>query len=337
MEKLVVYFTVTNSLISVSGILGNFISLYCLWKLKRGQGNVSLSNAEKLLLSLNIADLLKALIIIPYHIYYDLDKTTSTTKAVVNSYLMTVGFWTSSLIISLIALNRYIKITRAVFYEQISSKRMTMYTILILYIFVLLLPSIYFIDHKLKKVIDTIITFTTMVSMATFYILITKQIVRSNRSVRAAALNTLSDQMETRVNYNVLVLVAGLFFCFFYLFTAKLVFIVDAKAINYELHSKIGFIFISANSSINPVIYLLRHDSYRQILVNVFKTDTALPSTPRPPVHNIIYKEESFVVLAHHNGELKLHQNVEIQMFHENKQTNNKANEDIEEQSEEQQ
>ena len=108
-----------NATLSFFGSILNILALYCFWKIK-WQG--SLSNSDKLTLILNVWDTIFCVIFLPVKVItYVLSpeiKVKPTHLAMVDA--LNVVF--SSLIIILIAFNRYIKIIKPVKHHLILSK-----------------------------------------------------------------------------------------------------------------------------------------------------------------------------------------------------------------------
>ena len=102
------FFSIGNIIISLSGTTGNILSLLCMWKLGRIRKDAN--NADKLLIALNMIDLFQCTIVLPYQVSTYLKP--GSRSSFLYTYFTAVGFWFSSFMVFLIALNRYIKISK---------------------------------------------------------------------------------------------------------------------------------------------------------------------------------------------------------------------------------
>ena len=117
-----IYLAYTNLLISLAGTLANFLALYCSWRTMRGS---ILSNSDKLALVLNIADAIYCAVLLPMKIiYYFLNPQNHVRGTPIHlAYIDAFNICFTSFLITLIAFNRYIMISKASKHHLILPRR----------------------------------------------------------------------------------------------------------------------------------------------------------------------------------------------------------------------
>ena len=255
------FFSIGNIIISLSGTTGNILSLFCMWKL--GRLHMEANNADKLLMALNMIDLYQCTITVPYQAFTYLKSKSGS--GFLYSYLTAVGFWFSSFMVVLIALNRYIKISKPSRYHITMNKRRVTITICVSLLFSIIAPLTFLMSVIVMGAINAIILICTILLLPSFYLLIKRKMTRSRGRVKATI--TSVNAVESKVNRNVLILIVVYFLCTFDLFIMTCTFIFNQYDYN---HMRVGVMLMSANSALNPVIYVLRDTSFRRKLRALF-------------------------------------------------------------------
>ena len=108
----------------IGGILNTYV-LYCLLKFKKKNNNLQFGNLERLLLALNISDLLTCIVAVPIKIaLYIIIKDTENSPIQKFSYLVDLFCQFSSVLITtMVAVNNCIKITRFSSYDSLMTSR----------------------------------------------------------------------------------------------------------------------------------------------------------------------------------------------------------------------
>ena len=255
------FFSIGNIIIILSGTTGNIFSLLCMWKLGRIRKDAN--NANKLLIALNMIDLFQCTIVLPFQVFTYLKPESDSSF--LYSYFTAVGFWFSSFMVILIALNRYIKISIPSRYHIIMSNKKVTVTICASLLFSIIAPLVYLLSVIVMGAINAIILICTIISLPSFYLLIKRTMTRSRRRVKASI--TSINAVEPKINRNVLILIVVYFLCAFDLFIMTCSFVFN----NYDYnHMRVGIMLMSANSALNPVIYVLRDTSLRRKLWVIF-------------------------------------------------------------------
>ena len=272
-----------NIPLSLIGSIINITALYCLWCIKR---NSELSNSDKLVLTLNTADTVFSAIILPLKItsYFLNPDLKSKPRYHVNMDGVNIFF--TSFIISFIAFNRYIKMSKASRHHVILSKTRLHRILALGFILSLLLPTLIYIDITLMANISALMLISTNIQLFVFYALIKRTTKASRRRIGArknvnnngngtTSISKTQDVVvsnrERRLSRNVLILMSAYFFCCFCLFAMLINHSIKESSTSFDL-IKIGVWFMSLNSVINPVIYTLRNHAYQRIIKRLLRT-----------------------------------------------------------------
>ena len=277
-----------NIPLSLIGSILNITALYCFWCTKR---NSTLSNSDTLILALNTADTVFLAIILPSKFMSYIVEPELKSKPRYHGYMDAVNFSFTSFLISLIAINRYIKISKASRHHLILSKG-RLHGILVTGLTLSLLLSIsMFFSLTLIANLMSLILISTNVLLSVFYALIIRTVRLSRRRI-AAQMNqmgndastteeTNANSRESRLSHNVLILMSGYFFCCFCLFAVLINHVIEPTQKNKDL-VKIGVWFMSLNSVINPIIYTLRNHAYQRIIKRLFRMNPGSTVEVRP-------------------------------------------------------
>jgi len=97
--------------LSLVGCASNLLSLFCLSKIKQKQLT---TNADRILFGLIVSDITTCFIIMPYRFVFHLYKPKIIAMCLIRRiftyYFMVSTFWSSSMMISFVAINRYVKV-----------------------------------------------------------------------------------------------------------------------------------------------------------------------------------------------------------------------------------
>ena len=266
-----------NIPLSLIGSIINITALYCFWCTKR---NSTLSNSDKLVLALNTADTVFLAIILPSKVMSYIVEPELKSKPRYHGYMDAVNFFFTSFLISLIAFNRYIKISKASRHHVILSKARLHGILMTALTLSLLLPILIFFNLTLIAKLMSLILISTNILLFVFYALI-KRTIKLSRTRIAAQMNQMGNSTsatqevvvnsrESRLSRNVLILISAYFFCCFCLFAMLINHLVEPNQKNLDF-VKIGVWFMSLNSVINPIIYTLRNHAYQRIIKRLFK------------------------------------------------------------------
>ena len=268
-----------NIPLSLIGSILNVIALYCLWCTKR---NSTLSNSDKLILVLNTADTVFSAIILPTKVASYILEPDLRSKPRYHCYMDAVNIFFTSFVISLIAFNRYIKISKASRHHVILSRTRLRNLLITGMTLSLMLPTIIFLDLIVFANLSAFLLFSTNIQLIVFYALITRTTRSSRRRINARTKSVgnsigirgnhevVVNSRVSRLSHNVLILMSAYFFCCFCLFAMLINLIVKPNQKNTDL-IKIGVWFMSFNSVINPIIYTLRNRAYQRILISLFR------------------------------------------------------------------
>lgn len=292
------FLSIGSIVIASGGTCGNILALSCLWKLKRI--GPSTENSEKLLAALNMIDLYQSVVVLPYHVYSYWVGKNSDWANFLYSYLTSIGFWFSSFVVALIALNRFIKISKLSRYHLIMSRTKMNLTICIGFIFTLITPLVYFVSPLVMGGIHVFVITVTLVMLPSFYLLIKQVMLQSKRRVRGVN-NVGGSLMESRVNRNVLILIMVYFVCGLDMFFATLSYLFDAYN---AIHMRVAILLMATNSTINPVIYVLRDPALRRTLRSLFKSE----KTGVANESNVVYNTQSVNRNNSRSVKLRIHE-----------------------------
>ena len=261
------YLGIVNIPLLIVGGLANLFTFYCLVTFKKKSSpKTSFGNLEILLLSLNISDTFMCLGNLPVKIATYILTEELTVKPTHLRYLDTIGFWSSSLIVILIAFNNYLKISSPHnYHSRMSRKRIYKILALILVVSVVL-PIMLFINIRVISIL-TIVLFVVTVSLLSYmYRLITKAMKNAtnrigNKSKASEAKNRI---MERKVTKNVLTIVVAYALCSLTILVTLTIF-AAAPSNATKKFVKFGVYVMTFNSIINPCIYVLNNKSYRKL------------------------------------------------------------------------
>ena len=252
------------SLFSVFGSFGNILSLYCLWKSKK-----VVTNAVKLLIALNVGETVACVFIAPYQgiAVYMRFKPSRTGYKTIN-VVSAMASWYSSVMIFLIALNRYIITIYITNHHKILSPKRINILITILSSFCVIAPCYMFTGRFIyAAVIDQFISLTIMIGIPIFYILLYKKMMEAHRKVGRPG----EKRFTLRVLRNVLILILVFYIFRLPSFINSVLYVVVGKNnLNYLLMGRIGTLCICFSSCINPIIYVLLDKSYQSIIKKAF-------------------------------------------------------------------
>eukprot|EP00111_Clytia_hemisphaerica_P001349 TCONS_00003838-protein len=105
--------------LSIIGLLVNTLALYCLVKKNKGR---QISNPDRLLVALNLWDAFTCFVIMPFKAIVYIGFTPDE-KPLSIRYTDIVNNWVSNFLIILIALDRYLKISKPLRYHALMTSR----------------------------------------------------------------------------------------------------------------------------------------------------------------------------------------------------------------------
>ena len=133
-------------------------------------------------------------------------------------------------------------------------------------LFSIIAPLVYLLSVIVMGAISAIIIITTIVLLPSFYLLIKRTMDRSRLRVRNPTTSS-TNVVESKVNQNVIIVIVVYFLCAFDLFIVTCLFLF----IKYDsTHMRVGIFMMSANSTLNPIIYVLRDTSFKRKLRVLF-------------------------------------------------------------------
>ncbi|XP_066911961.1 probable G-protein coupled receptor 34 [Clytia hemisphaerica] len=252
------------SISSLLGTLGNFVSLYCLRKTKKSEEK--LNNSALLILTLNLSDLVNCMVIAPFQAAYTINLYPGTHPIhLVQIYLAALASWYPAIVMFLIAIHRYIQINLSIHYQSFFKNYRMAFSILICLVFCVLSPSLMFTgSFTAITVINEVVIFTSMVLIPIFYVLIYRNMRKSHRRARGTSQSTT----VSTVSRNVLILISIFLICRFPGFMSGLVYLMakNNRTIDHLFMARIGMLFSTVNSCVNPFAYVFMDQSYRNTL-----------------------------------------------------------------------
>lgn len=259
-----------NFSFALVGSILNVLALYCFWRIKRQNGN--LGNSDKLTLVLNIGDTVYCVIFLPVKVITYVLNPSYTVRPLHFSFIDSINFVFSSLTISLIAFNRFLKIAKSSKYHLILPTR-RLHVLLFMTIFVsVFISTLIFVNSRVAANLAAIVLISTIILLVVFYTLIRKKMNSSRIRVNTSIANSTNSYSPTelRLVRIVLILISAYFCCCICLFVMLLNHVISPSQQNREL-IKIGVWAMALNSLINPVIYALRTPSYQRIIKKLFR------------------------------------------------------------------
>ena len=265
------YLGIANIPILISGGILNIFAFYCLVTFKQRSRTQksqkgSFGNLEILLLALNISDSFLCLGDLPVKIVIYILNPKMTDKPRFLGYLDGICFWSSSMIVILIAFNNYIKISSPHNYpDRMPRKRIYTFLALILAIS-LILPAMIFVHLRVNGVLLIALYLVTVSLLSYLYRMITKVMKNANNRItnKSKASEIKNREIEKKVTKNVLTIIIAYALCSLTILVMLTIFAIAPNE-NTEKLIKFGVYFMTVNSIINPCIYVLNNKSYRNL------------------------------------------------------------------------
>ena len=182
------------------------------------------------------------------------------------SYLDGICFCSSSLIVILIALNNYLKISSPHnYHDRMPKKRIYSFLALTL-VTSLILPALIFVNMRVKSMLLIALYLVTVSLLSYLYRKITKVMKNaSNRiTTKSKASEVKNKEIEKKVTKNVLTIVIAYALCSLTILVMLTIFAITPNENTVKL-VKFGVYFMTINSIINPCIYVLNNKSYRKL------------------------------------------------------------------------
>ena len=162
-------------IIAIFGTFSNTVSMLCLWKQWKSKPRVS--NSQKILMSLIVSDLLMSTVSCPIQI------TNFFVYIPTHGYVMTSLIGVSSLTILLMALDKFLKLTRfSVYHDMVSDERL-MVAISFCWIVPIALMTSTWWNTVFFGLFNGLLTLVTLFALPVFYIRIYRFYKRSKRNV----------------------------------------------------------------------------------------------------------------------------------------------------------
>ena len=250
------------------GCVANLYTLYCLVKRKQRIGNVAnkFGNLETLLLALTISDTVFCLGNLPVKTTIYLLHPAMKEKPRYLGYMDAACFWSSSLIIILIAANNYIKISRPQKYHQMLSRRRIQALVTVVVLVSVSISLIIFPQIRIFGVISVLMFLFTITMLSVLYFLISRTMKYSQARVDMHAGNNNENNLragkkhlaQRRVTKNILVLVLAYFVCCLSVLVCLVLFIISPSRSTKEL-VKFGTYVMSLSCIIDPCVYVLKN------------------------------------------------------------------------------
>ena len=248
------------------GILNSYV-LYSLLKFKKTNNNLQFGNLERLLLALNASDLITCLVSIPVKItLYMIIETQNSQMQQKFSYIVDLFCQFSSvLIVTMIAINNCVKITRFSSYNRImTTSRVTNFirTAFVISGLIVLVPIL--ISPALLLIVLLLVILIALAIMIYSYVIIVKELRATEERLRNETTNEGKTKVkrENKVSRTVLILLSCFFVC---TIVPRIVASICYFFFDLEVF-KISMLFIAfvfnLNSISNPCIYVLRNGKY---------------------------------------------------------------------------
>jgi 7 transmembrane receptor (rhodopsin family). len=168
---------------SVVGSAGNLLSLFCLFKIKCKQRSVP---SDRILVGLIISDLTTSTFVLPYrvalHFYESSVLKLCLLRQVFSYFFAAFTFWSSSTMVALIAVNRYVNITK-ISKCPLSERRITALVVGI-YMFCIFVPVAGFVEFPILALTNLFVMWGTTCVLVVLYVLIYRAVQRSRQRVR---------------------------------------------------------------------------------------------------------------------------------------------------------
>ena len=297
------YVGIAHILLFIIGGILNIYALYCLLKFKKTNNDLQFGNLEKLLLALNASDLLACLVSGPMKIIVYMILISSIQQR----FTFIVDFFcqfSSTSIITMIAINNCIKITRFSTYDSlVTDTRINNFirATFIVSALTLLVPILISPAFSLALMVLTVLT--SLIVMVISYVTIVKELKRSDEKIRneATAEGKRRVKRENKVSKTILILMTCFFMCTilptivagisYFLFGLKV----------FKTNMPFIVIVFNSNTISNPCIYVLKNSKYRLKLFRKRKTEDNNQETKSNPRRNQDLNKKSssiFIVKA---------------------------------------
>ena len=260
------------TVIAMLGIPLNIFTIYCYKKTRSVRRGAS---SNQLLLSLNVYDTLNCVIIIPYSSVMHLVLSKNCVALISYINLNGYSFGYCSYLITLIALQRYLKVTSVAssnpFSSAVASKWLSIINLTGLAIITFLALVIGPLSAAFNRIALPIVFLVTSIALPVIYLLLYRAMKMSQQRVKSSAQSQRSTLINNKVTVNVLILIVCHYLCCVHLFISIMLLVLGQISPDEALlQSRIGLIFFSFNSCINPFIYVFRDSSYKKVLKSIY-------------------------------------------------------------------
>ena len=166
--------------ISLIGGTINLTALYCLIKY-RSRNITNFGNHEKLLTTLSFSDLFFCLVTLPLKIVTFMVNAEMETRPIYILYTTMVSFWSSTLLIVLIASNQYIIVSRP---GKVVPKKHIMFFIVLTQVYSITGPAIIFANVKIAVLLNASLSSVILITLPVLYVLIFRKMRSSRRKTQ---------------------------------------------------------------------------------------------------------------------------------------------------------
>ena len=256
--------------IAILGCPLNMFTIYCYQKTQDVRQGAP---TNQLLFSMNVYDTVNCVVIIPFSsvLHLSLSDHCVATITYISLNAFSVGY--CSFLITLIALQRYLKVTTVIFSSGspvVSRKRLNIINTTGLTIITLGTLVIVPLSAVFCRIAHTVVFATTSVSLPVIYILLYRAMKTTQQ--HSTTQSKRSTMINNRVTINVLILIMCHYLCCTYIFvTTVFAMLGQLPKDKVILRSRIGLVLFSFNSCINPFIYVFRESSYRRVLKSIHR------------------------------------------------------------------
>ena len=262
------YYGAANIPIAIVGFIINCLALYCLWKSNRG---LELSNANRFLLALNLWDTFTCLVLIPSKCMYYMTTRYFDEQPKIFKYTGAINTYCSSFLITLIAFNRYLAVSRPFRHQTILTKERVSILLASALGVGLLIPTMVFTRLRAFGTLTFIVAILILCTILVLYCLILKEVNDSHKVVRSFRRNEERiPRRQARISFNVVILLTAYITCLGCFYGFLLNHVGKRFSSQSQSHIDIGILIFNMNSICNPVIYVLRSSSYRRVLKSLF-------------------------------------------------------------------
>ena len=277
------YFLVAvYSTIAILGTLSNTVSVLCLFKQWKSTPHVS--NSQKVLMSLIVSDLLVSAVSCPIQVARFFAETNIPTRGY---HVSTLGA-ISSLTIFLLALDRYLKLTRFGDYREIMTRVRLLISIVTCWVFpIVIMSSAWWGKLQVYTLSNGVITCFILIALPILYVLIYRFYKQSKRNV-ARFSQTKTNDAATIINgshssdasvavktnprckmpMKILMLISTYFICT--VIYSSMAFMVLFGITNATVFYLAQAVYLG-NSMMNPIIYVFRDAKFRRTVKEMFR------------------------------------------------------------------